>query len=289
MTAFLAADARGRATERAREGRVERGTERSSEGPARGGIQALDAALAVLHAMAALPGPVSLTDLARAVRMPASKVHRYLASFTHAGLVTQRERSGWYDLGPAAAEIGLSALCRNDFVNRTANKLEDLAAATGLTALLTVWGNQGATVVRWERAASFTVTSLGLGSTLPLLNSASGRIFLAFMPRKLVAARLRLEMERALEAGLSWPDLEPNPDSIEALAAAVRQSRVAQVDGRFIPGLKALACPVTNWQGEVEVAVTLIGARDDMLAPQSAVRQRLRDFTDRLSIPDGGV
>jgi len=252
---------------------------------ARGGIQALDTALSVLRVMAALPGPATLTDLSRAAGMPASKVHRYLASFIHAGLAVQRERSGRYDLGSFAGELGLAALSRNDFVNRTADCIEELTGATGLTALLTVWGNQGATVVRWERAASFTVTSLGLGSTLPLLTSASGRIFLSFMPRPLTAARLRLEVERALEAGLSWPDLDPTPDSIDALIATVRRERQASVDGRFIPGLKAVAAPVTNWQGEVEVAVTLIGTRDDMLAPGSAVRRRLTEFTNRLSIP----
>jgi DNA-binding IclR family transcriptional regulator len=217
--------------------------------------------------------------------MPASKVHRYLASFVHAGLAVQKERSGRYDLGPFAAELGLIAIGRNDFVNRTADGLEELAASTGLTALLTVWGNEGATVVRWEKAASFTVTSLGLGSTLPLLTSASGRIFLAFLPRLLSAAALTREIDRALEADLSWPDLQPNPESIEALIAQVRRDRLAEVDGRYIPGLKAVAAPVMNWLGEVEVVVTLIGTRDDMLRPDGAVKKQLRKFTSALSIP----
>lgn len=251
---------------------------------ARGGVQALDAALQVLRVMASFSGPVSLTDLARAAGMPASKTHRYLASFIHAGLVVQRERSGRYDLGPQAVAFGLAALARNDFVNRAADRLEDLGAATGLTALLSVWGDQGATVVRWERAASFTVTSLGLGSTLPLLTSASGRVFLAFMPRRLTQARLNLEVAHAREAGLRWEDLEPNPDGVEALVATVRRERMAHVDGRFIPGLKAIAAPVTNWQGEIEAAATLIGTREDMLDADSPARRRLREFTMELSI-----
>jgi DNA-binding IclR family transcriptional regulator len=263
----------------------EEGDDAAPEGSAKGGIQALDAALILLRAFAIFPDAVSLTDLARAAGMPASKAHRYLASFIHAGLVVQRERSGRYDLGPGAAEIGLASLGRNDFVNRSADGLEQLSSATGLTALLTVWGNQGSTVVRWERTTSFTITSLGLGSTLPLLSSASGRVFLAFMPRRLTAARLRLEVERALEAGISWPDLDPTPESIDRLIAQVKADGVAQVDGRFIPGLKAISAPVTNWQGEAEVAVTLIGTRDDMLAVNGSVRRQLHEYTSRLSIP----
>jgi DNA-binding IclR family transcriptional regulator len=255
---------------------------------ARGGIQALDTALSVLHVMARLPGPVSLSDLGRAAGMPASKVHRYLASFIHAGLVVQRERSGRYELGPFASELGLAALSRNDFVNRTANGLEDLAAETGLTTLLTVWGNQGPTVVRWERAASFTVTSLGLGSTLPLLTSASGRVFLGFLPRALTAARLRQEVEHARESGQCWPDLDPTPDGIDGLIKAVRDERQASVGGSFIPGLNAVSSPVTNWQGEAEVAVTLIGTSDRILRRDSPARKHLLEFTRRLSIARTG-
>jgi len=252
---------------------------------ARGGIQALDAALAVLRALASFPGPVALTDLARAAGMPASKVHRYLASFIHAGLAVQRERSGRYDLGPFATEFGLAALSRNDFVNRAADRLEELSLATGLTALLSVWANHGATVVRWERAPNFTVTSLGLGSTLPLLTSASGRVFLAFLPSRQTEALLRGEVERARGAGLAWPDVAPTRTSIEALMAGVREARMAHVDGRFIPGLKAVAAPITNWQGHVEVAVTVIGTREDMLAIGGPVRRQLSAFAQGLSVP----
>jgi DNA-binding IclR family transcriptional regulator len=251
---------------------------------ASGGIQSLDAALSLLRAMALFAGPTSLTDLARAAGMPASKAHRYLASFVHAGLVIQSGRSGRYDLGPLAAEIGLSAIHRNSFVNRAADRLEELGLATGLTVLLTVWGTQGPTVVRWERTTSFTATTLGLGSTLPLLTSASGRVFLAFLPRRLIEERLKMELKNARKMRLSWPDLEPTAESVQALIAEVRRQRFAAVDGRLIPGLKAIAAPVTNWQGEIEVAVTLVGTDDAALDPRGNASRQLAAFTSALSI-----
>lgn len=249
-----------------------------------GGIQALDAALSLLRAMALFAGPVSLSEVARAAAMPASKAHRYLASFVHAGLVVQSGRSGRYDLGPLAAEIGLSAIHRNNFVNRAADALEELGDTTGLTVLLTVWASQGATVVRWERTTSFTATTLGLGSTLPLLTSASGRVFLAFLPRRLTQARLDIELDHARKAGVSWPDLDPTEASVETLAEEIRKQGFAHVDGRLIPGLKAIAAPVTNWQGEAEVAVTLVGTRDAALDPDGDAARHLAAFTQRLSV-----
>ena len=259
--------------------------EDAGETAARGGIQALDAALIVLRALAGCPGPVTLTEVARRAGMPVSKAHRYLASFIHAGLVAQRERSGRYELGPFARELGLAALARTDILNRAADGLEALGQTTGLTVLMTVWADGGATVVRWERATSPVLTSFGLGSTLPLLSSASGRIFLSFLPRHVTASRLRLEIAQARTGGFKWPDVELTDSGIDDLIARVRADRTAALDGRFIPGLKAIGAPVTNWQGEAELTVTLIGIGDDVLAPEGPARAALRAFTDDLSIP----
>ncbi|GLR83446.1 IclR family transcriptional regulator [Bradyrhizobium iriomotense] len=259
-------------------------TGEESGGTAPGGIQALDAALSVLRVLRSFDGPAALSDIAREAGMPPSKVHRYLASFIHAGLAVQKERSGRYDLGREAAELGVAAISRNNFVVRASDELEELAAATGQAALLAVWSHHGPTVVRLERGPNLTTTSIGLGSTFPLLDSATGRIFLSYLAQQQLAGRLHHELERAATAGVSWPDLNPDVASVEALTAKVRRERVAYVDGRFIPGLSAISSAITNWQGEIEVAVTLFGTHKELLEPGSATRTALVDFASRHSI-----
>jgi DNA-binding IclR family transcriptional regulator len=64
----------------------------------------------------------------------------------------------------------------------------------------------------------------------------------------------------------------------------IRRERVAYVDGRFIPGLSAISSAITNWQGEIEAAVTLFGTHRDLLQPDSSVRIALIDFAARHSI-----
>lgn len=257
--------------------------EAATDQHARGGIQALDTALVVLKGLAMFDGPVTLTDLARAVGMPSSKIHRYLASFIHAGFAQQTERSGRYQLGPFAAAMGVAALSQSDFVNQAADALPDLGERTGLTALLSVWSRQGAMVVRWYRAPSPLVTSFGLGSSLPLLTSASGRVFLAYLPTRMTEARTALEMEHAHETGASWPGLQLTGAGVEALVADIREKGFASVDGQFVPGLRAVAAPILNWQGEAEAAVTLISTSDSVLRPDGAAVQALGDFVRSLS------
>ncbi|SDR35580.1 transcriptional regulator, IclR family [Rhizobiales bacterium GAS113] len=249
----------------------------------RGGIQSLDMALQVLQALARMPQPATLSELARRCDMPPSKVHRYLASFINAGLVGQRHRSGRYELGRGAVELGIAAMGRLDIVNSAADRLEEIVDATGAAVLLAVWGNQGPVVVRWHRHASFVVTSLGLGTTLPLLNSATGRIFMAFGERRMMAARIEEEVARAAKLKLSWPDLTPKLRSVEALCAKLRQAGYAAVDGRFIPGLNAISAPVLNWQGEAEAAITITSGDRGLVDPRSPALSLLRGICAELS------
>lgn len=248
---------------------------------AAGGIQSLDAALRMLMTMARMEGAVGLSDLARACDMPASKTHRYLASFIHAGLVRQNGRSGTYDLAAGAIELGLAAMQRHDFVNAVADEMPELTARTGLTSLLCVWGNSGPTVVRWQRAASLVVTSLGLGTTLPLLTSATGRICLAYLPERVTAQLRDTELSRlrkSTDAEALFDGRSVDVKGARGLADDVRAAGYATVDGRFIPGLVAVAAPILDWQGEAQAVLTLIGTDPRVIDADSATLHALVTF-----------
>lgn len=242
------------------------------------GIQSLDAALQMLGAMVKRRGPISLSELARDCRMPPSKVHRYLTSFQYAGLVVQAGRSGKYDLGPGAVMLGLSALTRHNFVNRASEALPDLCAESGLTALLSVWGDQGPTVIRWERASNPTITSMGLGTTLPLISSATGRAFLAWAPFAPMKALCETELRRARQKPAIVPDLTPTNEGLKKVIDEIRRRGFASVDGKFIPGLVAIAAPILDWQGEAQTVVTLIGTDPTIIMPGSDGTRHLVAF-----------
>lgn len=55
----------------------------------RRGIQSVEVGIPLLKALQEAQGPLTLTVLSEMARMPASKAHRYLASYARAGLVRQ--------------------------------------------------------------------------------------------------------------------------------------------------------------------------------------------------------
>lgn len=248
------------------------------------GLTSLDTALGVLSFLTSQDGPLTLSEIARGCGMPSSKAHRYLASFAGAGLVSQKGRSGRYDLGPQAMQMGLAALSRHEFVNHAADGLPELAHETSMTVLLAVWGNEGATVVRWERGISPTVTSMGLGTTLPLLNSATGRVFLAWAPEGAIRSARKAELRRAARNPALVPDLSPNKTGVAGLVQRIRERGFASVDGQFIPGLVAAAAPVLDWQGEAQSAVTLVGVDPKTILPGAPSIEALLEFCQGSSV-----
>jgi DNA-binding IclR family transcriptional regulator len=231
----------------------------------RRGVQAAEVALAVLAALGRAPGPVGLTALAEAVGLAPAKAHRYLVSLIAAGMAVQRP-DGAYDLGEGAARLGMAAVARVDPVNRAADALPGLVAATGCTAMLSVWGPAGATVVRWEKANPQLVTALGVGAVLPTLTSATGLAFLGWLPERLLADRLAAEAPGLDTAALA------------ARRAAVRTAGITRAEGSFIPGLHALAAPVLDLTGRAEAVVTLVSNRAEDLAEGGAAERALRGF-----------
>jgi DNA-binding IclR family transcriptional regulator len=89
-----------------------------------------------------------------------------------------------------------------------------------------------------------------MGSTLPLLGSATGRIFLAFLPPEETAGLIAQEGKSR------------DKDHVAALRAKVRKSGIAQVSGDLIPGLSGAAAPILDSGGNAAAALTLVGLQD---------------------------
>jgi DNA-binding IclR family transcriptional regulator len=238
----------------------------------RRGIQSVDTGMRLLEVLQKADGPLALKDLSALAQLDPSSAHRYLASFARCGLVRQ-DADTRYDFGPLALQIGLAAIRRLDAVQVTERALTALVDQTGFTALLSVWSNRGPTVVHWQRSRTPFVTNLGLGSVLPIANSATGTVLVAFLPPAVTADAIAQEARRRTVDRLTW----------ERAIQRARKTRLAYVDSSVIPGLAAVASPVLQWSGEAAAAVTLIGPDHTLGRPTHPAAQKLREFCLSLS------
>ena len=249
---------------------------------ARAGIQSVEVGFALLQVLAQGPGAWMLRDLAARAGMPAAKAHRYLVSFQRLGLVVQDSRTTRYDLGPAALQLGLSALARLDGVRLARERVPALVEEIGHTVALAVWGNHGPTMVHWEESAQSVTANLRLGDVMPLLSSATGRCFAAHMAPEAVAPLLQEELAGATR--MRRTDLPSTMAEVNALLAEVRVRGAARVVDTLLPGIVAFCAPVFDADGHLVLGVTTLGSIATFdPAWDGAIDTALRAATVRLS------
>jgi DNA-binding IclR family transcriptional regulator len=218
------------------------------------GVQSIEVGGKLLEALARAQRPQMLRDLAAAAGMPAAKAHRYLVSFARMGLIEQQAETGLYDLGAFALQLGLSALARLDPVAAAAPALVELGRETGQTVALAVWANQGATIVRWLGADTPVAASLRVGSVLPLTRSATGGVFLAFLPAQTTAPFVKRELAEHSRKGV-----EPSTqEEVDKWVAQTRRLGYARTSD-FIPGIGGIAAPVFDHSGSMVLALVALG------------------------------
>ncbi|WP_449485298.1 IclR family transcriptional regulator [Streptomyces avidinii] len=241
--------------------------ENTEAAPARQGIQSVELAMTVLQALEEGRGPMTLTQIAAASGMQPSKAHRYLVSLARSGLVAQSRSSGRYDMGPAMRRLGIESLRRMDEVSLVSEHLPELRDRTSHAVNLSVWGDHGPVVVRWEYGAHALPITVRIGATMPLLTSAMGGAFLAHLPDRLTDPVLRVQLEAArLDSATK--------ERVGRIRSDVLGSGVATTSGGVIPGVTSVAAPVFTGGGSLPLVVTLVmpsrGITEESLAGLSA-------------------
>jgi DNA-binding IclR family transcriptional regulator len=241
----------------------------------RRGIQSVDIGFRVLSVLAAEPGPATLSIIAARAGLSPPQAHRYLSSLIAAGMAHQNAASSRYELGPQAIQIGLAALARTDIFADADPAIGEFARESGRTTLLAARGPLGPTIVRWHVGRRPVITSLSVGSVLPLFNSATGFVFLGFMPDD--------EVDEARKSERTAP---PASD-VAAIGRKVRTDMYATVDELLIPGLRATAVPILDTQGRAALVATVIATAAFPRGEDEAVRGKLQDVCRSLTERSG--
>lgn len=238
------------------------------------GIQSIEVGGALLRALAHHGRPLALKDLAAEAGMAPAKAHPYLVSFGKLGLVEQDAASGRYGLGPLAMQLGLISLQQLDPLALATPLIEELAAETGHTLAVAVWGNRGATIVRVAQPPVAVFVSMRHGTVMSLRGTASGRLFAALLPAAVVLPLLREEPKAGAAAGMRRG--AALDDELRQALAQVRATGYSQVQDLLLPGISAMAAPVFEGSGRLVLSLTAIGPTASFDSrPGSALVQRV--------------
>lgn len=208
----------------------------------RKGVQSVDRAFEVLRAFEQSERPLGVKDIASLAGMTASQAHHYLVSMTRAGAIAQRP-DGLYELGVFTLQLGLAALRRLDPVECTVQAARALRDATGEATFVALWGSHGATIIRYFEGFKPVTVETRAGTVLPLLGTATGRVFLTWLNEGLTA------------------DLLPDTGDydVEQIKTQTRESGLGHIHGDLLPRIAALSAPVFDRDGDLAFSLSTLG------------------------------
>jgi DNA-binding IclR family transcriptional regulator len=221
------------------------------------GNRTLVTGVELLLALSRMNDPATLTQIAQRTGMQITRAYRYLTALNQTGLLRHDPATGKYDLGPAAIELGMAAMGRLDAVRVASDVMRRLTEEVNLVSILSVWGSNGPTVIKWEQGRLDLSVRIREGLNLPLTISATGRVFLA----NLEPAETKKLLERDVRA---WNAAAPARDKLDrkkldAIRKEVLRHGLACTLGLRTRHMGALAAPVFEQGGRLAMVIALIG------------------------------
>jgi DNA-binding IclR family transcriptional regulator len=208
--------------------------------------------LRLLSALTAAGRALSLAELASALELPKATAHRLCSQLLASGYLTREVDERLFIAGPALRQLALDTLNHDTVRGLRHVVLSDLVQQIGETCNLTTL--DGASVLYLDRVEApwpWRLT-LGVGVHVPLHCTASGKLFLAFMPEA---------QREALLAELPLQRLTANTlttrKALRAECVQIAERGWSADREEFILGLIAVAVPVFDADGAVRAAIAV--------------------------------
>ena len=221
------------------------------------GIQSIEVGGALLRVLVEADSPLPLGELAQRAGMSSAKAHPYVVSFGKLGLVEQDRATGHYGLGPFALQMGVASLERLSPLRIAAPEIAALARTIGHTVAIAVLGSHGPTIVAIHESSRPIHVNMRVGTVMSVLNTATGRVFAAYLAPPALAHLIARESRDALVTGQDAT--RHSRAAIDTMLAEVRQRQMARAVGQPLPGINALSAPIFDHGGALTLAITALG------------------------------
>lgn len=238
------------------------------------GIQSVEVGFRLIRTLENAPGKLSLKSLAEAADMPTSSAHLYMVSYCRLGLAVQDPITLRYGLGPYAVQLGLAGLRHLEVTDIARGFLEELQTEIPLAVYLSIWGNMGPTIVLKLDGSYQSPLSVRVGYVSPLLSTATGAVYLTYMPEH--------EIKRVLERELA--ERGGQDVDLEAISKRVREMGVGISIGQMNEGYAAVSAPVLNHDDRIAGSITALGPHSLVdRSPNGSLTQSLRQTAAKIA------
>ena len=225
-----------------------------------GSIQSVRRAAAVLDVFFEEGGSRSVTEIVQRTRLAPATAHRLLSTLVQAGWLEQEPKSSRYKLSHRMLGSAALALANSSLLGHGQHFLTRIAANTGLNAYLAVLMRRGSVLLARAQGRAGSAPDFQIGKTHPLHASASGKLFLAYLPEKEALGLLQRQGEPKSFTANTLTGFEQITIELEE----IRRRGYAADRGEMYETLRGVALPVRRSDGAVVAALCCAGWLDQV-------------------------
>ncbi|MBA2949381.1 IclR family transcriptional regulator domain-containing protein [Streptomyces himalayensis] len=213
-------------------------------------VQSFERGLAVIRAFDADHPELTLSEVARICGLTRAAARRFLLTLADLGYV--RTDGRLFRLSPRVLELGYAYLSSFSLPDIAEPHLEQLVAQVCESSSLCVLDGDDIVYVARVPTSRIMTATITVGTRFPAHVTSVGRVMLACLPDEDIDARLARAELRPLTARTIV-----STDLLRAELRRVRRQGYAIVDQELEEGLRSVAAPVRDRDGDVVAAVNI--------------------------------
>jgi DNA-binding IclR family transcriptional regulator len=222
---------------------------RTTKDPTEYNVRAVERALQIMQCFDDEHPERGISDIAQAVGLHKATAHRIVTTLVNYGYIERVEDGQKYRLGLELPNLGYKVLSRMDLRKEAVPFMKQLVAEWDETCDLSIFDQGEAFYIEIMRGTRALTISAAVGQRLPAHATASGKLFLAYLPDDQLNAILKQPMEAYTEKTAT------SPEKLRFQLEEIRKQGYSIDYEEFEHGVCAVAAPIFNRSGNVIAAI----------------------------------
>jgi DNA-binding IclR family transcriptional regulator len=216
-------------------------------------VRAVERALQILSSFDREHTERGVSEVAQATGLHKATTHRIMMTLLNYGFLERAADGEKFRLGLRVVELGLGALRDLDLRRIAFPYMQQLVERFDESCDLGVFDRGWVLYVEVVHSQHSLTIAARVGRRLPAYCTASGRVFLAFLPPEVVEPLLNEPLAAHTEKTIT------SPDRLREELEATRQRGYSLDDGEFEDGVRAISAPILDIGGNVIAAMSIPG------------------------------
>jgi DNA-binding IclR family transcriptional regulator len=216
-------------------------------------VRAVERALQILGCFDDENPERGVSEIAQAVGLHKATTHRILTTLLNYGYIERSEDEQRYRLGLRLASLGCKVIRRMDLRQEALPFMTQLVETWDESCDLSIFDQERVFYVEVLTGSHALTIAASVGQRLPAHCTASGKLFFAHLPPETLDAifskPLRAYTEKTITA----------PDALRQQFEAIRRQGYSFDDEELEAGIRAIASPIRNLNGEIIAAISIPG------------------------------